>query len=198
MKKVQSLKFKNQGSKPDDSMTQLVNRPDALNFELQALNSGLVVSDLRKSFRAPAGDVLEVLRGVSFELAAGEMLAVVGASGAGKSTLLHVLGGLEAVDVGSARLGDFEITRALSNAEAARFRNTLVGFVFQFHHLLPDLTATENVALPLLVARQNFAKASEAATHMLARVGLLEHVQHQRRVLDAHRVRPEVGDGPER
>jgi lipoprotein-releasing system ATP-binding protein len=145
---------------------------------LQTPDAHLVVSGLRKSFRSPAGGVLEVLRGVTFSVAAGEMLAVMGASGAGKSTLLHVLGGLEAADEGSARLGEFEITRA-GVAEQLRFRNARVGFVFQFHHLLPDLTAAENVALPLLVARRNGREAHDAALRMLERVGLIERAAHQ-------------------
>jgi lipoprotein-releasing system ATP-binding protein len=140
----------------------------------------LVVNDLRKSFIDPSGGMLEVLRGVSFSAGAGEMLAVVGASGSGKSTLLHVVGGLEAADAGrggSARLDEFEITRA-SGDELARFRRRDVGFVFQFHHLLPDLTAAENVALPLLVARVKRAEARERAAEILARVGLSERASH--------------------
>ncbi|HVF48784.1 MAG TPA: ABC transporter ATP-binding protein [Pyrinomonadaceae bacterium] len=138
----------------------------------------LVVEDVWKSFRNPAGGVLEVLRGVTFAAAWGEMLAVVGASGAGKSTLLHVLGGLEAADAGRVRLGEFDITRA-AVAEQSRFRNASVGFVFQFHHLLPDLTAAENVALPLLVARRSNAEARGAAQAMLERVGLRERAAHR-------------------
>ncbi|HEX8130982.1 MAG TPA: ATP-binding cassette domain-containing protein, partial [Pyrinomonadaceae bacterium] len=107
--------------------------------------SFLEVRELRKAYASPSGAALEVLRGVSFTLAAGEMLAVTGASGAGKSTLLHLLGGLDTADGGSARLGEIELTRA-GTAELARVRNEQVGFVFQFHHLLPDLTALENVA----------------------------------------------------
>ena len=93
------------------------------------------------------------------------MLAIRGASGAGKSTLLHLLGGLEDVDEGLIRLDDFEITRAQS-VRLARYRNREVGFVFQFHHLLPDLTALENVALPLLIgraARRESLRRAEAA-----------------------------------
>ncbi|MCA1557577.1 MAG: ATP-binding cassette domain-containing protein [Acidobacteria bacterium] len=105
---------------------------------------------MRKSFRTPSNATLEVLRGVSFEVEAGEMLAVMGASGAGKTTLLHVIGGLEEADGGDVLLNDFNIARARS-AELARFRNREVGFVFQFHHLLPDLTAAENVLMPLLI-----------------------------------------------
>jgi lipoprotein-releasing system ATP-binding protein len=137
----------------------------------------LVVEDLRKSFREPAGGALEVLRGVSFGLRAGEMAAVVGASGSGKTTLLHVLGGLEAADSGSARLGRFGITRA-GAAELARWRGREVGFVFQFHHLLADLSAEENVALPLLVARAGRGEAFMQARAMLEKVGLSRRLRH--------------------
>ncbi|HEX8476276.1 MAG TPA: ABC transporter ATP-binding protein [Pyrinomonadaceae bacterium] len=129
------------------------------------------MSELRKSFRDPAGGVLEVLRGVSFAVEGGEMVAVSGASGSGKTTLLHVLGGLEAADGGSARLGERETTR-MAGAEQAHFRNREIGFVFQFHHLLPDLTAEENVALPLWLARRGRREAVRAAREMLERVGL--------------------------
>jgi ABC-type lipoprotein export system ATPase subunit len=121
--------------------------------------------------------VLEVLRGVSFRLRAGEMAAVVGASGAGKTTLLHVLGGLEAADAGSARVGGFEVTRA-GAAALARWRGREVGFVFQSHRLLADLSAEENVALPLLVGRKSRREAFEAARAMLERVGLAGRLRH--------------------
>ena len=145
---------------------------------LQTPGSLLVVSDLRKSFRDPAGHGVEVLRGVSFAAAGGEALAVVGASGAGKSTLLHVVGGLEESDAGVVRLGGRDVAGA-----GARFRNAEVGFVFQFHHLLPDLTALENVALPLMVGRAPAAEARARAAEMLARVGLSARAAHRAREL---------------
>ncbi|MCA1632558.1 MAG: ABC transporter ATP-binding protein [Acidobacteria bacterium] len=132
---------------------------------------------MRKSFRNPSGGTLEVLRGVSFEARAGEMVALVGASGSGKTTLLHMLGGLEEADAGSARLDDFEILRA-GRAELARFRGREVGFVFQFHHLLADLSAEENVALPLLVARRGWREARARAAEMLGAVGLAARAAH--------------------
>jgi lipoprotein-releasing system ATP-binding protein len=138
----------------------------------------LEARELRKAYASPAGAALEVLRGVSFALKAGEMLAVTGASGAGKSTLLHVLGGLDAADGGSVRLCEIELTRA-AGAELARVRGEAVGFVFQFHHLLPDLSALENIALPLLVARRKPRAARAAASELLAAVGLSERASHR-------------------
>ena len=133
--------------------------------------------DVRKSFRTPDGGRLEVLRGASFAVSKGEMVAIRGASGAGKTTLLHLVGGLEEADEGSVLLSDFNITRAC-RAELARFRNREVGFIFQFHHLLPDLTATENVAMPLLISRTSMKEARERARRALERVSLLERAEH--------------------
>ena len=137
----------------------------------------LCVEGLCKSFRDPAGGALEVLRGVSLEVGAGEMVAVVGESGSGKTTLLHLVGGLEAADSGVARLGEFEMTGA-TVSELARWRGREVGFVFQAHHLLADLSAEENVALPLLVARAGMREALASARLMLGRVGLEGRAAH--------------------
>jgi ABC-type lipoprotein export system ATPase subunit len=134
------------------------------------LDFGLSVTDLRKSFPTPAGESIEVLRGVSFSAGAGEVISIMGASGAGKSTLLQLICGLEAADHGSILAGQFAIDRATSSA-LARFRNLQVGFVFQFHHLLPDLTAAENVSLPLLITRTRRNPAIQRAAQMLAEVG---------------------------
>jgi lipoprotein-releasing system ATP-binding protein len=112
-----------------------------------------------------------VLRGIELAVAAGEMVCVMGASGAGKSTLLYLLGGLDRADEGEIRLGDFDITRA-RGTQLARLRNEQIGFVFQFHHLLPDLTAAENVAMPLLIQRTPQPLALRRAVEMLERVGL--------------------------
>ena len=132
---------------------------------------------MRKSFREPRGGALEVLRGVSLKLGEGEAAAVVGASGAGKTTLLHVVGGLEAADDGSVRVGGFDVTRA-SVRELVRWRGAEVGFVFQFHHLLADLSAEENVALPLLVARVGRREALSRSRELLERVGLGARLRH--------------------
>lgn len=124
------------------------------------------VVDLRKSFVAPNGERLEVLRGVTFTANAGETVAITGASGSGKSTLLHLLGGLEAADHGSVTL----------NGSNGRRRE--IGFVFQFHYLLSDLSAVENVALPLLIARRNSRYAVERAMMLLKEAGLDARADH--------------------
>src|SRR5918997_482727 len=105
------------------------------------------VVDLRKSFVAPNGERLEVLRGVTFSANAGETIAITGASGSGKSTLLHLLGGLETADHGTITF------------DGTNHRRQQIGFIFQFHYLLPDLSAIENVALPLLIARHKNTQA---------------------------------------
>src|SRR5690349_12072500 len=113
---------------------------------------------------------LPVLKGLDVSLEKGEMVAVVGASGVGKSTLLHVLGGLDATDGGTIRLGETEISN-LSDAEVVAFRNRHVGFVFQFHHLLPEFTALENAEMPMRIARWNPAERRQRAEELLTRVG---------------------------
>lgn len=138
----------------------------------------LIARDVHKSFRDPAGGVLDVLRGVNLEVKAGEMVAVMGASGAGKTTLLNVLGGLERADAGQVTVGEFDVTRA-RGARLSDERGRAIGFVFQFHHLLLDLTATENVALPLLIARERAHEAREQAREILSRVGLAERACHR-------------------
>lgn len=120
-----------------------------------------------------------MLRGVSFGLQAGEMTAIMGPSGAGKSTLLHLVGGLDAPDEGEIKLGDFDIVHARA-ASLTRFRNTQLGFVFQFHHLLPDLTAAENVSMPLLINRVARREAMRRAQEMLERVGLRGRISDAR------------------
>lgn len=114
---------------------------------------------------------LQVLRGVSLDVAQGEMIAIIGASGAGKSTLLHLLGALDKPDSGSVQLGDTDVFR-LPARKQARFRNDKLGFVFQSHHLLPEFSAAENVAMPLWIGGKGRKYALDKASAMLQRVGL--------------------------
>ena len=147
-------------------------------MNLEPTNLILRVHELRKSYPLPSGGALEVLREVAFDVRRAEMLAVVGASGAGKSTLLHICGGLDEADSGSVRVGEVDLLHA-GAAQLARVRNREIGFVFQFHHLLPDLSALENVALPLLVAREPARTVHTAAAELLAAVGLQARAAHR-------------------
>jgi lipoprotein-releasing system ATP-binding protein len=122
--------------------------------------------------------VLDVLRGVDLDLSEGEILAVVGESGAGKSTLLHILGMLDRPTSGSLVLNGEEIV-GKSDSELAGYRNRTVGFIFQFHHLLPEFTAVENVSMPALIAGKNGADIRNRAEFLLERVGLSERLQHR-------------------
>ena len=121
---------------------------------------------------------LQVLRGLDLTVEKGEMVAIVGASGVGKSTLLHVLGGLDALDGGTVRIADTDLA-SLRDAELVAFRNRRVGFVFQFHHLLPEFSAIENAEMPMRIARRPAAARRGAATDLLTRVGLGERLAHR-------------------
>jgi len=121
---------------------------------------------------------LTVLRELELAVDAGEMIAVVGASGVGKSTLLHVLGGLDAVDAGTIAINGTELNR-LADGERVAFRNRHIGFVFQFHHLLPEFTAVENAEMPMRIARLAVADARQRAGELLRRVGLGERLTHR-------------------
>jgi lipoprotein-releasing system ATP-binding protein len=124
------------------------------------------------------GAPLTVLRNLDLDVAAGEMVAIMGASGVGKSTLLHVLGGLDRVDQGMVAIEGVELT-ALPDAELVAFRNRRVGFVFQFHHLLPEFSALENAEMPMRIARMPMAGARPRAEELLRRVGLGERLVHR-------------------
>ncbi len=138
--------------------------------------SELRAEGIEKQFRT-AEDTLQILRGVDLAVRSGESIAILGVSGAGKSTLLHILGGLERPSAGRVSW-DGQDLYALASAELARFRNEKLGFVFQFHHLLPEFTALENVMMPCLLGGWPRRRASERAAELLDSVGLAPRKEH--------------------
>ena len=120
---------------------------------------------------------LQVLRALDLDVDKGEMVAIVGASGVGKSTLLHVLGGLDAIDGGGVRIGEHDLGAMKADALTA-FRNLRIGFVFQFHHLLPEFSAAENTGMPMRIARRPAEEREARAAAMLERVGLSARATH--------------------
>src|SRR6476659_3011107 len=137
----------------------------------------VVVERLNKFYRVGAQQI-HVLRDLDLSVERGEMVAVVGASGVGKSPLLHALGGLDRVDGGSIRIEERELA-SMNDAALVEFRNRNVGFVFQFHHLLPEFDALENVEMPMRIARVPLQDARGQATTLLGRVGLAERLRHR-------------------
>ena len=135
------------------------------------------ISALAKSYEV-GGRRLVVLKDLDLMLEKGEMVAIVGASGVGKSTLLHVLGGLDKPDSGAVRINQIDL-RALSDTDLVNFRNRHVGFVFQFHHLLPEFTAVENAEMPMRIARKPVPECRTRATALLTSVGLADRVEHR-------------------
>ena len=137
----------------------------------------LAATGVRKAF-AQGGRDLVVLRGIDLSVLPGQWVGIVGRSGAGKSTLLHILAGLADPDEGTVEVMGEALT-GTSPAQRARVRNSRMGFVYQFHHLLPEFSAAENVAMPLLLGGSRFARASARARELLAEVGLAERFEHR-------------------
>ena len=136
------------------------------------------VNGLHKSYLDGEGQTLRILQGLDFRLSSSSTCAIVGASGTGKSTFLHLLGALDEVDSGSIRLGGQELTR-LNREARARFRNDSLGFIFQFHQLLQDFTALENVMMPRLIQGRATAQAERQAQDLLDEVGLGKRLHHK-------------------
>lgn len=142
-------------------------------------NDSLVIDSqgVNKRFMEGALDV-EVLKSVNLQIARGEKVAILGASGSGKSTLLHILGGLDLPTQGTVAINGQDIAK-LSDAQRGELRNKSLGFIYQFHHLLPEFSALENVAMPLLISDLSVEKAREQATAMLTKVGLEHRLDHK-------------------
>lgn len=140
-------------------------------------NTILSCTDIVKSYR-DGGLNVSVLNGLNLQVAAGQSVGIIGASGSGKSTLLHILGGLDKPDSGSIRLMDQDL-HTLSESKLGQLRNRYLGFVYQFHHLLPEFSAWENVMMPLLIAKVDKAEAGNRAEAMLEKVGLKNRIHHR-------------------
>lgn len=138
----------------------------------------IVAEAVERTFQGATGTDIRVLRGVDLTVQRGETIAVIGPSGTGKSTLLHLLGGLDRPTAGRIALAGHDLA-ALTDAELAALRNRFVGFVFQFHHLLRDFTALENVMMPLLIAGESDRTARDRALDLLNQVGLGERLEHR-------------------
>ena len=141
------------------------------------MNNFLKIQGLYKSFQSGT-EKLRILIDLSLRLKEGEMLAVTGASGSGKSTFLHLVGGMDRADAGEIILAGQKVTR-LEGQQLAQFRNSKIGFIFQFHHLLPEFSALENVMFPLLLRRIPFAEARTRAHALLDEVGLADRSHHK-------------------
>ncbi len=142
------------------------------------MNPILEVQALRKSYPTGSGEPLDVLQGVSFEVNAGEVIAIVGESGTGKSTLLHLLGALDRPSGGTVLFQGKDIFK-LNDEALAAFRNRSIGFVFQFHHLLPEFSALENVAMPALIQQKRFSEVQPRALALLQTMGLENRAHHR-------------------
>ncbi len=133
----------------------------------------IIVSDIHKSYGS-----LEVLKGISLEVEKGEIISIVGASGAGKSTLLHIIGTLDRPDSGTIEMNGVNV-RKLSDKKLASFRNKHIGFVFQFHHLLPEFTALENICIPGFLGKRNKREVERKASELLNFMGLKDRSHHK-------------------
>ena len=142
----------------------------------------LTAENIHKSYPMGRASELQVLKGIDMEIYQGEILAIVGPSGVGKSTLLHILGALDRPSQGMISINSTDVF-SLAEQQLAVFRNRSVGFVFQFHHLLPEFTALENVAMPGLIARRNAKEIYNEARNLLEEVGLRERLGHRPREL---------------
>jgi lipoprotein-releasing system ATP-binding protein len=138
----------------------------------------LIARNIHKIFPIGKGSSLHVLRGIDLNVKKGEVFVIVGASGAGKSTLLHILGALDRPTMGEVYIDGVNIFQ-MSDEELARFRNKDIGFIFQFHHLLPEFTALENVALPAMIGGKDFNDVRGRAYKLLSEVGLADRVDHK-------------------
>lgn len=141
------------------------------------MSNFLKCNDIRKTYREGSLDT-EVLKGVSFDIEKGELVSIIGTSGSGKSTLLHILGALDDASAGSVSFLGQDLA-SLSSNKQAKLRNQHLGFVYQFHHLLSDFSALENVAMPLLIGGEKPAKAKQEAQLLLDKVGLSHRVDHR-------------------
>ena len=147
-------------------------------FDSSTRSTLVRVRGLSRSFETGRADRLQVLTEINFDVAEGELVAIVGESGTGKSTLLHLLGALDRPDSGTVEYRNENIFDH-SDEDLSLFRNQNVGFVFQFHHLLPEFSALENVMMPALIARASGSDATERATELLTRFGLAERLEHR-------------------
>lgn len=138
----------------------------------------LSAHNLSKSYRIKDSDPVEVLTNVSLEIAESEMISIVGASGSGKSTLLHLLGGLDKPNNGQIYYNHEDISQ-YNNSKLAEFRNQKIGFVFQFHHLMPEFTALENVIMPALIAGIKRSRAETEAQKIMEQLGLSHRLHHR-------------------
>lgn len=138
----------------------------------------LKCENIKRSFILDKTVKLNVLKGISLEVYRGEILVIIGASGAGKSTLLHILGTIDRPDEGILIIDQTEISK-LKDDEISKFRNLNIGFVFQFHHLLPEFTALENVMIPMMINNINLNEAKTKAEELLVKVGLKERLNHK-------------------